>query len=240
MQVIYPGQAAKLLISRVSDAQQRMACHRAEVVAVAMDRQLAALAQVRERGKADVVDAHHDAGARVLFHQIVAAQHVIDIAADIECVHRLLAGLIRYALDLGHDCRDALGERRIGRIGVELIVFDEVEAGQCEVAHQLAKLLCGQADAGLDDRADQRTPIDLGELTRAFDSEAGARIALGKGLRKLQIEQADPGQLLELIEVSGDGREQIRNRGSEVVQRERNDHLSAPVLDACALGARRL
>ena len=156
-----------------------------------MDRQLAVLPQVRQRGKSDVVDAHHDTGAAVLFHQIVAAQHVIDVAADVECIHRLFAGLISDPLDLRHDRGHALGQWCIGWIGIELVIFDEVEPGQCELAHKLCELLCRQADAGLDNRADQRTPIHLGKLSRAFDAKAGAGVARGKGWRQLQIEQAD-------------------------------------------------
>ena len=112
-----------------------MARHRAEVRAVAVDGQFAVAAQVGQCGEADAVDVHHHAGAAQFLDQIVGAQHVVDVAADVEGVHRLLAGFIGGAVDLPHRGLHAFLEGGVRRISVQFIVLDEVEARPREIAH---------------------------------------------------------------------------------------------------------
>ena len=77
---------------------------------------------------------------------------------------------------------------------------------------QRARLLRRQPDARLDDRADQRPAVDAGKPARALDAEARARIALGEGVRQFEIEQPQPRELLQLEQIAGDRRQQVRQR----------------------------
>ena len=199
VQVIHAGQPAQLLVGGEANAQHRVARHRAEVRAMAVNRQLAVAPHMGQRGEADAVDIDHHAGAALFLHQVVAAQHVLHVAGDVERIHGLLAGRIGHPPDLRHDRRDAPGQRSVRRVGLQFVVLDEVESGRCEIAHELAQCLGGQSDAGLDDGADQRPAVHLRQVARALDAEAGARITLGERLRQLQVHQTNAGQFLQLI-----------------------------------------
>ena len=142
---------------------------------------------MRDRRQSNAVDVHHDAGAAVLFHQIVAAQHVVDVASDVECIHRFLAGLVGDFFDFRHDGGNPFRERRVVWVGLQFIVLDEVETGNGEVTHQACQCVGRQPDAGFDDGADQRQFLDLREFAGAGDAESRSRIALGKRRGQLKV-----------------------------------------------------
>ena len=52
------------------------------------------------------------------------------------------------------------------------------------------------------------------------DAERRAGVALGERGRQVEIDELDRRELLDLEEVAGDGREQVRQRRAEVVERE--------------------
>ncbi len=117
VQVVHACQAPQLLVGLERKAQPRVPFEHAPAVAVAVDRQLSVAAQMLHPGEADPVDAHHHAGAARCEHGIVPAQHLVDGARDVDCVHRHVAQAVRVALQHRHDGPQALVERRIGRIG---------------------------------------------------------------------------------------------------------------------------
>ena len=63
------------------------------------------------------------------------------------------------------------------------------------VPTSVGRLLRREADARLDDGADQRPALDAGEPARALDAELRAGIGLGEGRRQAQVEQAQAGEL---------------------------------------------
>ena len=90
-------------------------------------------------------------------------------------VDRVQAGLV---LPVGpqqvHDRPDALLHGRILRIGLQLVILDDVGS-----AHSGLQCACGadirrDADAGLQDRAHQRTIINVQQLANAVDAHHGA------------------------------------------------------------------
>ena len=76
-----------------------------------------------------------------------------------------------------------------------------------------------EADARLDDGADQRPALDAGEPAGAVDAELRAGVGGGEGGRQAEIEQPEAGELLQLEEVAGDGRDEVRQRRAHVVER---------------------
>ena len=76
-----------------------------------------------------------------------------------------------------------------------------------------------EADAGLDDGTDQRTPLHPGELAAARNAEARAAEGRGKRRRHGEIEQAQPGELREFIQVALQRRDQRRQVRAKVLHR---------------------
>ena len=89
-----------------------------------------------------------------------------------------------------------------------------------ELADEFAELVGGEADAGLDDRADHRPVGSAHEPACSLDSERGSGVPLGESERKLEVDELDRGELLDLEEIAGDGCQQVRKRGAEVGEGE--------------------
>ena len=80
-------------------------------------------------GQADRVHADHDAGPAGGEHEIVVVGQAGDVVGDVERVHRHAAGAVGYALEDVHHLSHAFGQRQAGRIGLQLVVLDEVDTG---------------------------------------------------------------------------------------------------------------
>ena len=87
---------------------------------------------------------------------------------------------------------------------------------------QRSHLLRVQADAWLDDGADQRAPVHAGTCTRAPHTAARAGEAARMVFGQVQIEQANAGELTELVQVAGHRRKQGGQVAAHVVHRERD------------------
>ena len=70
-----------------------------------------------------------------------------------------------------HDRRQPRSKGLVRRIGHQLIVLDEVNPRCAQRIHQLRRLRGTQTDAGLDNRAHQRTPLHTRQLARALDAK---------------------------------------------------------------------
>ena len=57
---------------------------------------------------------------------------------------------------------------------------------------------------------------------------AGPGVPLRERGGQIEVDEPDRGELLDLEEVAGDGREQVRQRGAEVVEREAQPQPGAP------------
>jgi hypothetical protein len=110
------------------------------------------------------------------------------------------------------------------------VVLDEVDAAVDQLSHLGRCLFGGEADAGFDDRADQRARAHARQTARAVDAEGRAGIGRSKRGRQLQVEDAQPRDLSQLEQVAGHGGEQVRQRRPEVGQRPRQFELAARVL----------
>jgi hypothetical protein len=83
-------------------------------------------------------------------------------------------------------------EWAVGPIGLKLVILDEVDPGLAKCAGQGCRLLRPEADAGLDDGADQRPPLHTGKPAGTLDSEPRAGIGVGEGAGQPDVEQAQP------------------------------------------------
>ena len=161
-----------------------------------------------DAGEADPVDADHHAGAAGRQHRVVAAPHLVDRAGDVDRVHRHAAEPVGVRAEHRHHRLEPRVERRVGRVADQLVVLDEVDAGRAERIDQRGGLLRRQADARLDDGADQRPALHARLLARACDAEAGPAKPRAYVGRQVEIEQAQAGDLAELEQVAGDRGEQ--------------------------------
>ena len=108
------------------------------------------------------------------------ALHGVEFVGNIERVHCLFAGAFGVGVDHAHDGIDAFVERRVWRVGHELVVFEEIDAGLDEGFNELGGLRDRESDAGLDDGADERTALDAGELAATRDAEFRSTEVFGK------------------------------------------------------------
>ena len=188
-------------------------------IAVGMDRQFAMPPEFDHADQPDRVEACHDAGAAEVADEIVAVAHLIEIAGEVEGDHHFLAGAVCMIVDHLHYRTGPLVERADRAIGIQFVVLDEVDAGFGEAANQGRRFLGAEPDARLDDRAYQRPAVDIGETPGSFYPETGTRIGRRKGSRKAEIDEAKAGELPELEEIAGDGRHQVGERRTEIVER---------------------
>ena len=113
--VVGARQPPDLLPGDIGPAEQRMPGQGAPAVAVGMDRQVRVPAQLDHADEADGVEARHDAGAAEAAHQIVPALHLIELAREVEGVHRLLSRALRHVVDGSHHRPDPLVEGAMRR-----------------------------------------------------------------------------------------------------------------------------
>ena len=175
-----------------------------------VDRQRGVAGEGEQAGEADAGEARHHAGAAEGEHEVVAAAHLVDLAGEVEGEHQLAAGAVGGAVDLAHHRAGALLERAGRAVALQLVVLDEVEPGGGELGDQRGGRLGVEADRRLDDGADQRPALDAGERAGAGNAELRAGVGGGEGLGQAQVEEAQAGELLELEEIAGDGRHQVR------------------------------
>jgi hypothetical protein len=192
---------------------------------------------VFDASEADRVDARHHAGAAGAQHRVVPAQHVVDAAGDVDRVHRHAAEAVGMLVQHRRHGLEPGVEGRVRRVGDQLVVLEEVDAGGAEIVYQRRRLRGGEADARLDDRADQRPARDAGEPPRAVDAEL--RVGEGRGvrLRQVEVEQAQAGDLAELEQVARDRGVKAGQVGPDVVDRKRDLDLG-PVEHAAVRPAR--
>ena len=107
---------------------------------MAVDWQREPLRQILDARKADAVEADHHARAAGREHRVVMLEHAVELIADIEREHQLAAGRVGQFVHDAHHRLHALGERRVRRIGHQLIVFHEVDAGLAERSDKLGRL----------------------------------------------------------------------------------------------------
>ncbi|MCE3250816.1 MAG: hypothetical protein K0R41_4641 [Geminicoccaceae bacterium] len=209
------------------EAQSRAAAEEAPAVAVAVDRECRVAAQPRDAGGADPVEADHDAGAALAGDEIVPREHLVDLAGDVEGEHGPPAGSPGVPADHRHHRLDALREGAVGRIAHEFVVLDEVDAALHELVDEFRGLRRGEPDARLDDGADQRPAVDAGERARAGDAELRARVGPEQRGGKVEVEEAEPGDLATLEEIARDRGHDVRDRRAGVCERPGDRHLGA-------------
>ena len=116
----------------------------------------------------------------------MAAAHLVELTGQVEGHHRFLARALGAGVDLAHHRADPLLERAMSAVGLELVVFDEVDAAVYQLAHFGGGLFGVESDAGLDDGADQRPARHPSQSPRALDAESWARVGGGERGRQRQ------------------------------------------------------
>ena len=106
----------------------------------------------------------------------MAAAHLIEVAGQVEGEHDLLARALGVIVDHAHNRFDPPLERTVRPVRLQFVVLDEVDAGPAELADQRRRFLGTEADARLDDRADQRSSVDTGKPPRSSNAKPRSRI----------------------------------------------------------------
>lgn len=88
-------------------------------------------------------------------------------------------------------------------VGLQLVIFDEINAGLRERAYKVCSFLGRETDAWFDDRADDRPFVDAAELPGASHSELRTGIAIQESRRERNIEKLQTGKWLQLEEITG-------------------------------------
>ena len=115
-------------------------------------------------------------------------------------------------VDDAHYGPHAIVKGAAGTVRLEFVVLDEVDPDFAQRLGQGRRVFRSQADARLDDGADQRAFLHAREPARAGDTEFRAGIAFRERVRQPQVEQAQAGDLFQLEQVAGDRGEQIGER----------------------------
>ncbi len=201
-----------------------------------MDGEGTLVAEFLDAGEPHAVQADHDRGAAGVHDGLVVVEHRVQLVADVEGVHDPLAGALGVLVDDAHHRGDASVERRVGRIGHQLVVLDEVDPGPGEPGHELRRRLRAQAHARLDDRPDERPRLgDIGEATGSRDAETGAGEVLGEGARDIEVLEPEAGDLGELVEVPLQGGDERGQVVSDVLDAPADDHLGLAIAPGALL-----
>ncbi len=187
--VINAGQAPEFLVCDEAHADGWGAAVDAPSVAVAMDAELRVCAQNLHCGKPDGIHADHDAHAFVCHHMVVAAQHLVDVAGKVHRIHDLLAGSVGMIAQHAQNGGGALFEGTVRPVGLQFVVFDEVDPRLSQRAHLRSCLLRVHADARFDDGADERTLVHAREPASSRHAKLRALIAIEECRRQAEVEQ---------------------------------------------------
>ena len=120
----------------------------------------------------------------------MAVAHLIELAREIEGIHHLLARSVGVIIDDAHHGADALVKRAMRSVGLKFVVLDEVDAGFAQSLGQGCCLVRPEADARLDDGADQRKVSDTGEAARSRNPEFRAGICVRECSGQTDVEEA--------------------------------------------------
>ena len=124
-------------------------------------------------GKANRMDADHQAGSARIPDEVGVSLHRVDFVDDVESIHHLLAGSVRMLVRDPHNRRDSLGERVVRAIGLKLVLLDEVDSTFSKLADHRGRLFGTEAYAWLNDGANQRTRLEPGQVAGPRDAERG-------------------------------------------------------------------
>jgi len=90
------------------------------------------------------------------------------------------------------DGGSALIEWAVRTVRLQIVVFDEIDAGFGEDFDLRRGLLRRHAHAGLDDGADQRPPKDSREAARSCNAELRTLIGGEESRRQRHVQQLEP------------------------------------------------
>ena len=232
------GESPQRLVGAKLHPEQRMPRDRPPAVAVAVDREGRMPAEVLDAHEPHAVEAHHHAGAPGREHHVVVGQHPVEPVADVERDHHLAARLLRRLVHRLHHRLDPVGERRMRRIGHQLVVLHEVDSGERQRADEVGRLPRGEADARLDDRADDRPALHAGEPPRALDPELRTGELGGELRRQNHVEELEAGEQPEFEEIPRHHRRDRRQARRNVRHGERHPHAAAGMPAGRILGLR--
>ena len=219
--VVGAGEPPELGPGDVVEAERRAPRQRAPAVAVGVDRQRGVAAEREEAGEADAGQVRHDAGAAELQHEVVAPAHLVDLAGDVEGEHELPCPSGRRTRSMtAITARARSSNGQDGAVALQLVVLDEVEPG----ARRARPRARPWPPASSPTEGLTMVPISGRPSTPASrrvpsTPNCGPGFGVGERLRQPQVEEAQPGELLQLEEVAGHGGDQVRQRRPHVVDR---------------------
>ena len=222
MQMVDAGQSRERLVRREVETEKRRAGQYAPSRPVGVDGQSAMPPERDQRRQSDGVEIDHEAGAAGRGDDVMRTPHVIVLAGDVEGIHNPTTDPVGMALDRRHDAGDTFGKRRIGRIGDQFVILDEIDAGRTKPVHDLAGLLRGEADIWLDDAADKRTVGDTGEAPRAVYAKGRAQRTGDQRFRQIESGQPNAAQSAHASLISKQRRQEHGDRRADIFQRPRD------------------
>ena len=164
-----------------------MPVQHAPTVAMSVNHQRAYVTNLFHTAQADAVERNHRARATSRNNFVIMPLHRVEFVANVEGIHHALASAIGVGVDDPHDGVHTLVKRRVRRIRHQLVVLDEINSGFAENFHQLRRLLRRQADAGLDDCADERTALDFCQLARTSHTKFRSAKMIGERRRQFHV-----------------------------------------------------
>src|SRR3954467_10339158 len=105
----------------------------------------------------------------------MASAHLVEVARQIEGEHDLFAGAVRVGVDDAHHGPDAFIEGAGWSLRLEFVALYAVDPGFAERLGQRRRVLRPEADARLDDGADQRACLDARKPAGGRDAESRCR-----------------------------------------------------------------
>ncbi len=143
-------------------------------------------------------------------HQVVMAlQHLVEFARQVGCVHHATPGTIRHFTQRAQHSGGALTKRAMRPIALQLVVFDEVDAGLGECACLRRCFRRAQADAWLQDRADEWSVVHAGQLACAMHPKLRLLVCIQKRGWQCEVQQAQTREGFQLREIARHGGQKV-------------------------------
>ena len=219
MRVVNAGHAPELLECDKAHADGRRTAEHSPAVAVTMDAELRVRAQNLHGRQPDGIHADHDADAAVCQHMVVTAQHLVDISGKVNRIHHLLARPVGVIAQHAQNRGGPLFEGTVRPIGLQFVIFDEVDPRLGQGTHLRGSRLRAHANARFDDGADERPLLHAREPARSRHAELRTLIAIEERRRQTDVEQFESRKRLELEQVARDRRQKVGQRWAGIFQR---------------------
>src|ERR1700722_2090281 len=209
MGVIDTRQPPELLVRNKAHSNCGRPAIHTPAVAMTVDAELRVGTQRFHRGQANRIHTGHDARATLGYNMVMALEHLVQIAGDVDGVHSLLSGPLGLIPQHAQDRGSALFEGAVWPIRLKFVILDEVDTGFDQCADLGRSFFGAHPDTWLDDRTDERTILYACETASACDPKLRSLVAIEKRRRQRDVQQFEPGERFQFEEIAGDRGQKI-------------------------------